>query len=100
MAEKKPKKIPELKQFRLKEETKTQPERDTDFTTQVIALLQSFTSLIRTSKNIELQGNAHVRFNNLAADPAKCTIGEITVVGAKLKICTATDTWTIVGTQT
>jgi len=41
-----------------------------------------------------------VRFPNLSSDPAVCVVGDITVVGGKLKICTSTNTWTIVGTQT
>lgn len=36
------------------------------------------------------------------ANPATCTVGELTVnsTGNKLSICTATNTWTVVGTQT
>ena len=32
-------------------------------------------------------------------NPATCQVGEIIEVAGKLKICSATDTWTIVGTQ-
>lgn len=34
-----------------------------------------------------------------ASDPATCQVGEIIEVGGKLKICSATNTWSIVGTQ-
>ncbi len=32
--------------------------------------------------------------------PATCQVGEICESGGKLKICSATNTWTTVGTQT
>ena len=41
-----------------------------------------------------------IRFTNLGSVPAVCTIGDICVSGAKLQICTSTNTWTIIGTQT
>lgn len=41
-----------------------------------------------------------VRFPNLSSDPAVCVVGDITVVSGKLKICTATNVFTVVGTQT
>jgi hypothetical protein len=34
-----------------------------------------------------------------ASDPATCQVGEIIEVGGKLKICSASNTWSIVGTQ-
>jgi len=35
-----------------------------------------------------------------SVDPSTCEVGEIIEVSGKLKICSATNTWTIVGTQT
>lgn len=32
--------------------------------------------------------------------PATCSVGEIIEVSGKLEICSATDTWTVVGAQT
>jgi hypothetical protein len=50
--------------------------------------------------------NKASRFNTVlkvpryGSDPATCEVGEIIEVGGKLKICSAANTWTIVGTQT
>jgi len=50
--------------------------------------------------------NKASRFNYLlkvphyAAAPSKCEVGEIIEVSGKLQICSATDTWTVVGAQT
>lgn len=41
-----------------------------------------------------------INFPNFESPPATCTVGDLTVAGAKLYICTAANTWTIVGTQT
>lgn len=35
-----------------------------------------------------------------ATAPSTCEVGEIIEVAGKLRICSATNTWTIVGTQT
>jgi hypothetical protein len=49
--------------------------------------------------------NKYARFNSrlkvpyYASAPATCEVGEIIEVGGKLRICSATNTWTIVGTQ-
>lgn len=49
--------------------------------------------------------NKYVRFNSrlkvpyYASVPATCEVGEIIEVSGKLRICSATNTWTIVGTQ-
>jgi hypothetical protein len=49
--------------------------------------------------------NKYTRFNtrlkvpNYSVAPAKCEVGEIIEVGGKLKICSAANTWTTVGTQ-
>lgn len=50
--------------------------------------------------------NKYSRFNTrlkaptLAATPATCEVGELCVVSGKLRVCSAANTWTIVGTQT
>lgn len=50
--------------------------------------------------------NKYVRFNSrlkvphYSATPATCEVGEIREVSGKLRICSAANTWTIVGTQT
>lgn len=49
--------------------------------------------------------NKYVRFNtrvkvpSYSVAPAKCEVGEIIEVSGKLRICSAANTWTIVGTQ-
>lgn len=49
--------------------------------------------------------NKYTRFNtrlkvpNYATAPAKCEVGEIIEVVGKLRICSAANTWTIVGVQ-
>jgi transposase len=50
--------------------------------------------------------NKYVRFNSrlkvphYASAPATCEVGEIIEVGGELLICSATNTFTVVGTQT
>lgn len=50
--------------------------------------------------------NKYVRFNSrmkvphYAAAPSVCEVGEIIEVSGELQICSATNTWTVVGTQT
>lgn len=44
--------------------------------------------------------NPVIHIQNFESPPATCSVGDITVAGAKLYICTATNTWTVVGTQT
>lgn len=50
--------------------------------------------------------NKYVRFNSRLkipkhdTPPTTCEIGELIEDGGVLKICSATDTWTVVGTQT
>lgn len=41
-----------------------------------------------------------VRLFNKSANLAVCQTGELSVVGGKLYICSAANTWTVVGTQT
>jgi len=49
--------------------------------------------------------NKYTRFNSrlrvpvLSATPATCEVGELCSVSGKLRICSATNTWAIVGTQ-
>lgn len=43
--------------------------------------------------------NTRIKLPTFSTDPATCEVGEVAVVGGKLKVCSATDTWTIVGTQ-
>jgi hypothetical protein len=50
--------------------------------------------------------NKYVRFNTrlkvpkYSTAPSTCEVGEIIEVAGKLKICSATNTWTTVGNQT
>ena len=44
--------------------------------------------------------NTAIRVPNLAATPATCEVGQLCVVSGKLRVCSAANTWTIVGTQT
>lgn len=60
------------------------------------ALETALANILRQSENV--RGSIH--FLNLSADPTKGNIGDLVVVGGKLKICTAANTFTIVGTQT
>lgn len=49
--------------------------------------------------------NKYVRFNSrlkvphYASTPSTCEVGEICEVSGKLRICSAANTWTIVGSQ-
>lgn len=49
--------------------------------------------------------NKYVRFNGrlkvptYTSLPATCEVGELAESGGKLRICSATNTWSIVGTQ-
>lgn len=43
--------------------------------------------------------NTRLKVPHYASDPATCEVGEIIEVGGKLKVCSATNTWTIVGVQ-
>lgn len=44
--------------------------------------------------------NSRLKVPYYASLPTTCETGEIIEVGGKLRICSATNTWTIVGTQT
>lgn len=69
-----------------------------DFNNNLIASLDNYTEPVRFIKRVSFSDR--IKLNNYASDPATCEVGEIAVVGGKVKVCTATDTWTIVGTQT
>jgi len=49
--------------------------------------------------------NKYCRFNSrikvpvYSATPATCEVGELCVVTGKLRVCSAANTWSIVGTQ-
>lgn len=43
--------------------------------------------------------NTRLKVPKYAADPSTCEVGEVIEVSGKLKICSAANTWTIVGTQ-
>ena len=49
--------------------------------------------------NKEIQLNSRVRLFNKTANLSTCNTGELSVVAGKLYICSATDTWTVCGTQ-
>lgn len=44
--------------------------------------------------------NSRIQLPTLATTPATCEVGEVCVVSGKLRVCSAANTWTIVGTQT
>ena len=44
--------------------------------------------------------NTRLKVPNYTTEPTVCEIGEIIEVAGVLKICSASDTWTVVGTQT
>jgi hypothetical protein len=43
--------------------------------------------------------NTRLKVPTLTATPATCEIGEVCVVSGKLRVCSAANTWTIVGNQ-
>ena len=65
-------------------------------TTQVVKNLNDFNSPIRTSKNIEMKGNARLIIPRFASDPTTCRVGELALIGSTLKTCNTVDTWTAV----
>jgi len=44
--------------------------------------------------------NTRLKVPKYSVDPSTCEVGEIIEVSGKLKVCSAANTWTIVGTQT
>jgi hypothetical protein len=59
---------------------------------------ENFSNLQVFSKDVQFEKK--IKVFNKSANLAKCETGELSVVGGKLYICSAADTWTIVGTQT
>lgn len=59
----------------------------------------------RNNFNSSQDFNKYVSFNGklkvpvLTATPTTCDIGEVCCVSGKLRVCSAANTWTIVGTQ-
>lgn len=43
--------------------------------------------------------NFRLKVPTLSATPATCEVGELCAVSGKLRVCSATNVWTIVGTQ-
>lgn len=41
----------------------------------------------------------HLKVPHYSVNPTVCEVGEIIEVGGKLKICSSSNTWTIVGSQ-
>lgn len=44
--------------------------------------------------------NSRIKLPTLSATPATCEVGELCVVSGKVYVCSAANTWTVVGTQT
>lgn len=62
------------------------------------SILQNYSGIFRVQSGL-LQ-STKLRLVNLSADPTVGEVGDLVVVGGKLKICTATTpTWTVVGNQ-
>lgn len=58
----------------------------------------NFSKLQVNAKDVYFE--KRVRLFNKSANLAVCQTGELSVVGGKLYICSAANTWTVVGTQT
>ena len=43
--------------------------------------------------------NTRLQVPTLSTTPATCEVGEVCCVSGKLRVCSAANTWTIVGTQ-
>ena len=81
-----------------------------DFQKQIDDLKSDIQALsdeyFRNNFNASQDFNKFSRFNTrlkvptLTATPATCEVGELCSVSGKLRICSASNTWTIVGTQT
>lgn len=62
------------------------------------SILQNYSGVFRVQSGL-LQ-STKLRLVNLSADPTVGEVGDLVVVGGKLKICTATTpTWIVVGSQ-
>lgn len=63
------------------------------------SILQNYSGIFRVQSGL-LQ-SIKLRLVNLGSDPTAGEVGDLVVVGGKLKICTeTTPTWVVVGTQT
>lgn len=53
-----------------------------------------------SGSRLKFSGTARIQLP-VGTPPATCTVGEVWVAttGAKLMVCTATNTWTVAGTQ-
>ena len=93
--------IKDFKPFRI-EETRpaVTPREKVNFVSIVNALLSQYNTKIRTSKTIEITGAGRLKLPDLGSVPSTCRVGELIVSGGKLYVCSAADTFTIVGTQT
>ena len=62
-----------------------------------IMFKNNFSNLQVFTKDVQFLSK--IKVFNKTANLSACQTGELSVVGGKLYICSATDTWTIVGTQ-
>ena len=62
-------------------------------------ILMTYQFPIRTAKKVSINGEV-LHLENKSSTTSVCNVGDISVSGGKLYICTATNTWTVVGTQT
>jgi len=76
------------------------PPEERSVIAEVNSLLSQYNTKIRTSKTIEITGAGRLKLANLGSVPTTCLVGEMIVSGGKLYICSALNTFTIVGTQT
>jgi hypothetical protein len=58
----------------------------------------NFTSQQDFKKDVRF--SARVKLPNLTTLPSTCSVGEITVSGGKAYVCSATNVWTVIGSQT
>jgi hypothetical protein len=69
---------------------------------QIDALREEFyANNFKTSQDFNKYSrfNSRLKVPSYAVAPTTCEVGEIIEVGGKLKICSASNTWTTVGTQ-
>ena len=88
----------ELKVFSA--ELPKEPQSQIEMISEINAILSQYNTKIRTSKTIEITGTGRLKLNDLGSVPTTCLVGEVISSGGKLYICSAVDTFTIVGTQT
>jgi len=75
-----------------------------DATIQELALLRAdyYSNNFSSSQDFQKYSrfNTRLKVPSYSTLPATCEVGEIVESAGKLRICSATNTWTIVGTQT